>query len=118
MTDTDIRYAPPVECMPWCSSGDGHPTEIHYCDQNCYSANDYMYLPLNGRYKQIGGEDAFGQIGISAKREVGFLPVVHMHLMLADAPYVDVGVKFTVEEARWLAGELLKVAELIGGGAR
>ncbi len=32
------------------------------------------------------------------------------------SPSVDVGVKFTAAEARWLAAELLKTAELVEDG--
>lgn len=110
MTDTEDRVAP-ITCTPWCSSGDGHPNEVYESDQNCYSATDYVLLPLNGRVRNVEYGDFFAQIGVSARRDLGFLPCVHIHLTLVD-PDVDVGVKFTPAEARWLAAELLRTADL------
>ncbi len=112
---TEANYLPPVECMPWCSYGDGHPAEWDTADQNCYSADNYLYLPLNERDK--GTEGFCAQIGVAAKREIGFLPCVHVHLTLMD-PDVDCGVKFTPAEARWLAAELLRTADLVDGSGQ
>jgi hypothetical protein len=111
---TGMKYVAPVQCMPWCSNGDGHPREISHLDQNCYSDGNYLYLPLNDRQKGLAGDDIYAQIGVAAKREIDLLPCVHIHLLSAD-PDVDVGVKFTAAEARWLAAQLLEAAELISG---
>jgi hypothetical protein len=114
MTTTEMHYTEPIQCMPWCSKADGHPNELHSLDQNCYSGRDYLYLPLNRRSTHPGDEMLDAAVGVAAKREVGFLPCVHVHLTMPD-PDVDVGVKLTTTEARWLAAELLKTAELVEG---
>ena len=108
----EANYVPPVPCMPWCSTGDGHPQEIGTVDQNCYSTDNYLFLPLNERYK--GSEVGYAQIGVAAKREVGFLPFVNVHLTLMD-PDIDTSAQFTPAEARWLAAELLRTADLVDG---
>jgi hypothetical protein len=114
VTISEMKYATPIECMPWCENGDGHPTELSYVNQNCYSAGDYLRLPLNSRHIESSGDEEFASISVTAKRELVFLPCVHVHLMMPD-PDVDVGVKLTAQEARWLAAELLARAELVEG---
>jgi hypothetical protein len=108
MTTTEIRFVPPAECVAWCSDGDGHPSELCAEDQHCDSGGHYLYLPLNYRKRP----DEFAQIGVGAERRIGFAPCVYVHLTLME-PDVDAAAKLTATEARWLAAELLKTAELI-----
>jgi hypothetical protein len=110
MTTTEPHYEAPVVCMPWCSRGDGHPTEITTDDQLCDNRGNYLCLPLNDRFKL--NEISYAQIGVGAERRVGFLPCVYVHLTLME-PHVDAAARLTAAEARWLAAELLKTAELI-----
>jgi hypothetical protein len=41
-------------------------------------------LSLNSRHRAHNDDEEFASISVTAKREVAFLPCVHIHLMLAD----------------------------------
>lgn len=99
----------PITCTPWCADGDGHPHDVYPQSQQCMGAAHYLNLPLNPRQRGTDGIEDDSIIGVFPQRDNGRLAHVHLHLMLV-SPEVDLGVKLSPAEARWLAAELVRVA--------
>lgn len=92
---------PPVDCMPWCEDGDGHPHEIFRADQWCRSEETVVF-PL--AHKRKDEPDGFA---LSACRTPdGHEEVCLRHLRL------DVETFLSPAEARALAAALVETADL------
>jgi|SRR5258705_6709993 hypothetical protein len=117
MTTTERPNVQPIECTPWCHSGDGHPNDWCREDQVCWSDATYVQLSR----EPIHGDD-YGdyppRLGVMARRDRE-AAVVYLHLddiLIRPGAWPDVlhhCLSLTADEAKQLAGALLETAKLV-----
>ena len=104
---------PPIECPYWCSDP-GHVAEHAREDQNCYSTTTSVVSSLDpvtvGKY---GVEES--RISAMAYRGFGKVPVVLVHVE-GWQNGLDEELRFTIDEARQLARDLLTAADFVIDG--
>lgn len=107
---------PPVECAPWCDTGDGHPDCFGKSDQACWAESEYVGLSL-------APDDGEGppRVGVMARREPDSDGAVRVHLDgiqirgLIPSPWdvLDENLDLTPDEAEHLAAVLVAHAKLV-----
>jgi hypothetical protein len=113
------QHVTPIECASWCEDGDGHPREVHRHDQNCWSPASYGTM-TQGEFVQDSGCAYSSRIGVMLHRRWNEAGTVYVHLELIDdgRGEIDRGLRFTPDEARALAGQLIAQASILDGGAQ
>lgn len=122
MAAPEFPYAPmpPIVCAPWCTDGDGHPHVTGRGDQTCWGPAAYIEPSLEDVCLE-GKQQCLSRVGVMAYRGFNHYPAVYLHLDLVAVPgrpYTDRNLLLTTAEARTLAANLTRSADLIEGVAQ